>query len=634
MSEMRFTGTRPPTRDRATKSSVEHEDNWDNRFWLNSMPDYNPLRDKLSSRTGSRRKSTLLPQISSKLVSSQDSHVLKAMSRSVKPAPRRREVSSERLRSLKSELQDNWSRWSVPEFHQQAFLKSVNSKPSTEAMRTMAQELKAIQSEEAAITQAMKAVQTRESLLEKLKDFRLSDESSTQSIVKQNEAADLLMKYRAASIEVVELITEWKRQYKTEHLKFIWEGQNYLAKMRLDAAFMKHSDLGRIFSFPSDNDTFLVFISAPKPQSGLRLKKSSSTKRNVNLPLSSVMLSRLKKAQIQLKLEASDEKDAFEVYEFVNRTPREIHLTSEPEISWITATNPGKSSKRASFNKRPDSPVRPQPQKKTFVPSLLMQTLVMKKARLGAEQFSEIAGFITAELIEEVVKFEVPVFARESVAEVLVAALVLYSSNILDRIILEALHEMVPEVAKESWSEETDIEYLDIQAMIIESVTTSEVLSGVEMWVDAVLAQEIEKCWVRDVYFEDIVQEAIDEEVAWNARIIAEVYSSFIDDIMSEEWVELLAENELEEALLDSKRLEMNPALQKELYNREKRFFIGKIADSMWFDWLNLIIADTWLPRVVEATLNDEDLCDDQLFMHEYVEERTKNRSQPGMLNR
>jgi hypothetical protein len=602
------------------------------------MPDYKPQRDKLSSRTGSRsKKSFQLPLISSKLVTSRDNLVSKTMSRSVKILPRRREVSTERLSSLKTELHDNWSRGNVPEFHQQAFLRSVNSKPNTEAARLVAQELKAIQSEEAAITQAIKAVQTRESLLHKLQDFRLSDESSTRSVVKQYEAADLLMKYRAVSIEVVELITEWRRQFKQDHLKFIWEGQNYLQKMKLDAAFMKHSDLGRIFSFPSDNDTFVVFISAPQPQIGLRSKKSNSSRRNVNLPLSSGMLSRLKKAQIQLKLEASDEKDAslFEVdYESLNRTPREIHLTSEPEISRITETNPGKSSRRASFNKPADSPVRPPPQKKAFLPLHLMQTSAMKKPRLEAEQFSEIAGLITAELIQEVVQFEIPVFARESVTEVLVAALILHSSNILDRIILEALNEMIPEVAKESWSEETDIEYLDFQAMIIESVTTSEVLSGVAMWVDAVLAEEIKKHWVNDVYFEDIVQEAIDEEVAWNARIVAEVYSSLIDDIMGEEWVELLAENELEEALLDSKRLEMNPALQKELYNREKRFFIGKIADSMWFDWLNLIIADTWLPRVVEATLNDEDLSDDQLFMHDHVEERTKNRRQGLMFNR
>jgi hypothetical protein len=40
----------------------------------------------------------------------------------------------------------------------------------------------------------------------------------------------------------------------------------------------------------------------------------------------------------------------------------------------------------------------------------------------------------------------------------------------------------------------------------------------------------------------------------------------------------LLAKSELEEALLDSKRSEMNPTLQHKLYNLEKKFFIASLV--------------------------------------------------------
>jgi hypothetical protein len=375
-----------------------------------------------------------------------------------------------------------------------------------------------------------------------------------------------------------------------------------------------------------ENDTFLTFASAP--HLGLRNKSMK-----VNLPLSSEMAGRLKRALIQLKLEERDETpfeaggESSQASPRSQFTQREFLSIPEPEISRISSRDaPAKIIRRESYYKAPESPVRQQPVADLRQPSNLLASLVKKKSKLEIDKITEIAVTLTLELIEEVVDFEVPVLTRESSVEVMVAALILHSSNILDRIIVDVLRELIPEVAREAWSEETDIEYIDFQVLIVDSVIELELDEGIHLWIREVLADEVKTDFLKDVYFEDIVQEAIDEEIEWNSKIVVEVYCSLIDDIMDEEWVELLAESELEEALLDSKRSDMSVALQRELYSREKKFFIAKIADSMWFDWLNTIVASTWLPRVVEECVEGEDIPDEQLFKFQNIPERSSSR--------
>jgi hypothetical protein len=518
--------------------------------------------------------------------------------------PRRKELTEEQMKLLKTELQEVWDNANLPDFHRTAFTERIDKVPCAQAVKAIVLEVKSIQQQDAPIVKVISAISTRESLLSQLQLFRLDEEEtarSRQQTVQQYEAT--LHKYRQASIQVVEQIAEWRRRLQNSDLKFIWEGSNYLTKMKQDTAFIQHSDLTKVF--PLGQDTFLNYV---KPFNRARSKSSK-----VNLPLSAVMQSRLKKAEVQLKMEDSPDLQFPKTGEqLVMR--REIF--SDPDVSQIIC-KPSRLSSRGS-NERP-KPLAPK-----LTPTV--QPTPVRKIKLENATILEFAGLLVSELVEELVEVEVPKFSRESSLEVVVAALALYSSTILDRVIIEALDDLIPEVTLEAWNEETDIEYIGFQLEVIDRVIQHELYSSVNVWVNQEMAETIKEDWITHIYFTDFVQEAIDEEHAWNSKIILDIFTAFVNSIMDEEWIELLAESELEEELLDSKRQDMDPALQRELYYREKPFYIAKIAESMWFDWLNQIIADTWLPRLVENCVSGEEVEDDQLFAFEFPVLRTSSR--------
>ena len=48
---------------------------------------------------------------------------------------------------------------------------------------------------------------------------------------------------------------------KFKNIPFIWEGENYLLKMKEDCAFLQKSNFKSLFNFSEKSDPFLVFPS-------------------------------------------------------------------------------------------------------------------------------------------------------------------------------------------------------------------------------------------------------------------------------------------------------------------------------------------------------------------------------------
>ena len=91
------------------------------------------------------------------------------------------------------------------------------------------------------------------------------------------------------SLHAVKCIIEWRKQLvysylvttsngaaaavsqernsinKFKNIPFIWEGENYLLKMKADTGFLFHSEFSKFFNFSAKSDPFLVQPSLKHP---------------------------------------------------------------------------------------------------------------------------------------------------------------------------------------------------------------------------------------------------------------------------------------------------------------------------------------------------------------------------------
>mmetsp|Transcript_23213 Transcript_23213/g.17648 ORF Transcript_23213/g.17648 Transcript_23213/m.17648 type:complete len:132 (+) Transcript_23213:80-475(+) len=100
------------------------------------------------------------------------------------------------------------------------------------------------------------------------------------------------------SLHAVKCVIEWRRQLiysyllsstnagagskdmrKYKNIPFLWEGDNYLLKMKQDTLFLSTSAFARFFNFSGKSDPFLVFPSLKSHQSSAAGSGASAMKR-------------------------------------------------------------------------------------------------------------------------------------------------------------------------------------------------------------------------------------------------------------------------------------------------------------------------------------------------------------------
>lgn len=69
-------------------------------------------------------------------------------------------------------------------------------------------------------------------------------------------------------------------------------------------------------------------------------------------------------------------------------------------------------------------------------------------------------------------------------------------------------------------------------------------------------------------------------------------FNNVMDVFVDEEWVELLAEDELSNARLYQNWEILPPEIQRELYKQEKEKINGRLSEDLYFDYLNFVVAN------------------------------------------
>jgi len=453
--------------------------------------------------------------------------------------------------SLQEDIENSWKYYCVPSFHKELFKQQLSQLSKSDAQHEIMKEILMLNRGKAPVLKCTNSIAEREETLTQLKQIaeELEEKHTYQSIkVLQLEAAQKIKELRLKSIEVVESIKEWKEQIGDS--VFFWEETNYLDKMKEDYSFLLISKVSQIILFPSNCDTFFV------PEKNLKDPERIS----VVLPFN--LASRAKEAASYLGVNR--------VLEETQKTPLpEIAEDSTPELKKI----PTAASQDSSFE------------------DLELEDLNTIGRQIVNSLFEELNNQISEETF------------KESYNEMISAALVLFSSSVLDKYISETLKQKIPEITYAALQEVKDSEYFDFQEQVCESLIRIELREISELCALEVLAEEITSGYCKGISLNGIVEESISEEHEWNSRILELIFFDIIEELISEEWLEILCEDELSYSRLDEMWNVLPAYIKKDMLVSGKNGLVDRVAEEVYFNWLNEVVSEVWVDRIVRFTV-------------------------------
>lgn len=550
-------------------------DDWDNRFYLSHIPLYDARSDphirrsKGTSMTAFQLTRLMKTRPGSKLaplsrgVSRTKSRDALARTRS---NPKARETEEEA--DLYGRLNAAWTTWNVSAAQRLDFQKSVllKTKPLTELMK---EELARLEAEHHPSHLVEKAINRREGLLTELQGFLPLGDGSE----KQLEAAELLADLRVASLEVVESVLRW-RDATQSISAYKWQGRSYFAKMKQDTEFLQAFDPW--FYISEDSDPFLLSAAGARTFTK-QFPKFRKNDQRIPLPLLGNELPRIKQADLLLHADREDFKAELLVQESRRKSPR------KSVVPVLVATQHTHTFQDEA-------------------PSLSSSTVQTPVWRLEDLATALLTAFVT-----DVVETTLPEVLRESCKDVIAASLTLYSSNILDRLIILALETEIPICARESYNEELDREYIAFQLEIIEMAVNTEVQKWAYIWVRDVIAEEITRTYARLVPVEEVVQESIAEETQLNSNLMVLLYADLLEVYISQEWLEILCENEFSEAILEDRYRELPANVVQKLRKDNPSKEAQRLSEEFYRDLLAAYVGGLWLSQLVAAVLSGKE---------------------------
>ena len=476
-----------------------------------------------------------------------------------------REIKIEQIEILKEELKITWDNFAIPEQHRNLFNLCLANTSKLQSSIKIAREIDRIEKEKANIVAVMACVRTREKLLEET--AVKVEQNPKQNLVNFIKLIEVL---RDITLQCIEHIYMWKQEFFAEE-NFIYNDQIYFEKLKSDTDFLAVSSLNRHFNFYKSDPLF----TGPTTPKLFRKQKSYI------IPLGHKQSPRISKA--------------LEILGFTPIKPAKIVsavVTSNATLSDIDHTRLDKSQ--------------------IFVTDL--QTVLEFK-----KENQEISLQILNLFVETEISRKLEVFVAESFREIIAASLTLYSSSILDRVINEVLGELIPAVAKQSHTEVTDSEYIDIRNLIVNEVMEEQMMAITCKETELLLSALLGEIVIGGIELFQIALGTIDEENTENLSIVAIVADILIEEFLTEDWVEELAEVELVQEKMENVWKDMPSHIQKEIYLHQKPKILYRIYEMVYFGMLNEFVGKLWLENLATSVYMSEsgreEMSDDDIFV-------------------
>jgi len=275
-------------------SQIRTKKNWDDRFSIERMPEYNALRDKHCQayvnviKKKFKRPKRIQAQIEmgpgrirkKKIRQPVDGTEERSVSRRIGKRPpkggmriNRAAITDEIMTNLEQELASCWADNNISQYHQEVFNKYQQLLPRDSSAAMMAKEIDDLKKNKAPIQKVNIAIIARENCLTEIKKFGDQEGENLETFI--TRCKNKLHSLRMLSLNAVECIVIWREQMLYAYnqstpmrkngpsptIPYLSNNQNYLVKMKSDTDFLKGHNISKYFNFAEKNDPFLVIPS-------------------------------------------------------------------------------------------------------------------------------------------------------------------------------------------------------------------------------------------------------------------------------------------------------------------------------------------------------------------------------------
>lgn len=197
----------------------------------------------------------------------------------------------------------------------------------------------------------------------------------------------------------------------------------------------------------------------------------------------------------------------------------------------------------------------------------------------------------------------------EAVHEALLAYLQLSANKILFMYIIEVLDDFVPAIARSAYNESKEKEPSEFCEVISDEVFKEELWRVIETINVEKISIAIEYDYLHLLPLEYYVKESIKEIKKENKIYTSIVFENLIAEIVEEEWIEVLVEDVINSLRIEEIWTLFPPNVQKEVSDNQRSKIVENLAEKIYFDALNDVLADIWVFCICEACIKE---CQDE----------------------
>jgi hypothetical protein len=169
---------------------------------------------------------------------------------------------------------------------------------------------------------------------------------------------------------------------------------------------------------------------------------------------------------------------------------------------------------------------------------------------------------------------------KESIKDMIAASLIIFSNSLLDNYIRQVLEGIVQWVVVTAIDEMKNIEYIDICEAYIEEIIDNGIAYAIDCSSLEAIVEEIYGGVIYQLYFQNIAKEAIFEENWSNKEVYYVIAEGYIETLLSEEWLEMLVEDEVCLMKVNENYKLLPLKIQKEIFLKTMKHKLDLVIDS------------------------------------------------------